>query len=340
MFTIRKRASLAIDLGNNNTVLTNQEFKSVSQPSFIALHKDLHTVKAVGSEAYEMLGKVSGRLNVTQPLSGGIIVDFDSASKMLKSLVSNFYGNPSYLYGFDHVIAGIPYDTTEVERRALRDTLEQFKSHRTYLLFEPIAAAIGLGLNIEEPDGKLLVDIGGGITEIVIISLSGIVSHQSLRVAGVTFDEEIQEFFRKNYSLSIGAKVAEQLKIKVGSAVSSLNEAPQPLDVIGKDLMTGLPVGRRVDHQEIARILNSVITKIEHAILQVLEECPPELAGDIYTNGMYLTGGGSLLRGLKQRLETRTKLQVHHDPHALLTVTKGIATVMRSPKNFSGMLFK
>ncbi len=330
---------MAIDLGNNNTVLTDQHYRSVSQPSFIALHKANRSVKAVGSEAYEMLGKANEHLKVVKPLKGGVIVDFDAANSLLKSLVHQWYPS-SFFRGFDHVIAGIPFDTTEVERRALRDALEQFNAPRTFLLFEPLAAAIGLGLHIQEPDGKFLVDIGGGITEIVVISLSGIVSHQSIKVAGDTFDEDIQDYFKKNYNMSLGSKVAEQLKIKVGSAVTALQEAPPPLEVVGKDLMTGLPVSRCIDHVEMAGIVNSTVSKIEQAILLALEECPPELAGDIYGNGIYLTGGGSLLRGLRQRLEASTKLPVHHDTHALLSVSKGMATVMQKPSAFRPVLFQ
>lgn len=338
--SIKKGASIAIDLGNNNTILTDKQHSCFSQPSFIALHKGSNTVRAVGKEAYEMLGKATDNLKVIKPLKGGVIVDFDSANKMLKSLVHHIYPRSAFFYGFDYIIAGVPYDTTEVERRALRDTLEQFNSHRTFLLFEPIAAAIGLGLNIHEPDGKLLVDIGGGITEIVIISLSGVVSYQSIKIAGDTFDEDIQDFFKKNYNMSIGAKAAEQLKIKAGSAVELLDDTPEPFYVVGKDLMTGLPKSKLIDHKEVAYILNSSVTKIEQAILQALEECPPELSGDIYENGMYLTGGSSLLRGLKQRLEAKTNLQVHQDTNALLSVTKGIATVLRAPENFKPVLFK
>ncbi len=335
---LKKGTGIAIDLGNSNTILTNKEFSYFSQPSCIALHKPGNRVKAVGLEAYEMLGKANEYLKVIKPLKGGVIVDFDSANCLLRCLVNNIYSKASLFYGFDYVLAGVPYDTTEVERRALRDALVQFNSNRTFLLFEPLAAAIGMGLDIQEPDGKFLVDIGGGITEIVIISLSGIVSYQSIKIAGDTFDEDIQDFFKKNHNMSIGSKIAEALKIKVGSATENPDNVPEPYSVIGKDLVTGLPVGKLISHREIAFILNNSITKIEQAILQALEICPPELAGDIYGNGIYLTGGGSLLRGLKQRLEARTNLPVHHDSNALLSVTKGLATVLQNPKHFKPVL--
>ncbi|WPP50608.1 rod shape-determining protein [Catalinimonas niigatensis] len=341
--SLKKGRSLAIDLGNSNTRLTDKEYSCFSQPSFIALQKDKRTVKAVGHEAYNMLGKANGHLKIIKPLKGGVIVDFDSANCMLKSLVKTLYPPSSFFHGFEYVVAGIPFDTTEVERRALRDALEQFKSHRTFLLFEPLAAAIGLGLNIQEPDGKLLVDIGGGVTEIVVISLSGIVSYQSIKIAGDSFDEDIQDYFKKNYNMSIGNKVAEQLKINVGSAIeidATADNIPQACEVIGKNLMTGLPISKLVDHTEIASILNSSISKIEHAILLALEECQPELAGDIYGNGIHLTGGGSLLRGLKQRLEATTRLQVHHANDPLQSVIQGLSIVMQNPGVYKSVLFQ
>lgn len=337
---LRKRTSIAIDLGNSNTVIAGNQHQYASHPSCIALHRAGNIVKAVGQEAYEMLGKASDHLKVVKPLKEGVIVDFDSAKRMIKYLVRDQYPRSSFFSGFDEVVAGIPFDTTEVERRALRDALEQFNAQQVRLIFEPIAAAIGVGLNIQEPDGKFVVDIGGGITEIVVISLSGVVSHQSIKVAGDTFNEDIQHFFKSNYNMTVGVRLAEQLKINIGAAVEYLHDAPQPCDMVGKNLMTGLPVGKQIDHKEMAHILNSSVTKIEQAVLQALEECPPELAGDIYENGIHLTGGGSLLRGLKQRLEEKTKLPVHHDDHALLSVTKGLTTVMQSSKVYKQVLFQ
>ncbi|MDF9801377.1 rod shape-determining protein MreB [Catalinimonas alkaloidigena] len=338
--SLRRGNSLGLDLGNSNTIFTEKEGDYFTQPSFIALHKDKKAVKAVGQEAYDMLGKASEQFKIVKPLKGGVIMDYDSANCMVKSMIKNHHSRSSFFYGFDNVVAGIPYDTTEVEKRALRDVLEQFKAHRKYLIFEPIAAAIGMGLDIQEPDGKFLVDIGGGVTEIVIISLSGIVSHQSIKIAGDTFDEDIQNYFRKRYNMSIGSKVAEQLKIKVGSATDTPEDVPEPYQMIGKNLMTGLPVSIEIGHSEVANILDSTISKIEDAILQALETCEPELAGDIYGNGIYLTGGGSLLRGLKQRLKAKTKLQVQHDVDALQSVIRGIARVIHSPKLYQAVLFQ
>ncbi|MDF9796506.1 MreB/Mrl family cell shape determining protein [Catalinimonas alkaloidigena] len=181
--------------------------------------------------------------------------------------------------------------------------------------------------------------MGAGVTEIAVISLSGVVSHQSTKIAGDTFDEDIQNYFRKQYNMSIGSKVAEQLKINVGAAIDVPDDVPDACNVIGKNLMSGLPVSIRINHTEVADILNGTIVKIEDAILQALEECEPELAGDIYGNGIHLTGGGSLLRGLKQRLEGKTRLHVHHHTDALHAVIKGIGTVLKSPDTYKAVLF-
>src|SRR5690606_35040150 len=214
------------------------------------------------------------------------------------------------------------------ERRALRDTLDLFNSSKTFLLYEPLAAAIGIGLDIRQPEGQFLVDIGGGITEAVVISLSGIVNYHSITVAGDSFDEDIQKYFKRNYNLDIGLNMAEYVKINVGAAREITTDCPEPLHVIGKDAITGIPKGILIDHLEIAYVLNTSIIKIEQAIMQTLEECPPGLAGDIYENGIHLTGRGSLLRGFKERLEAKVKLPVLQDENALFSVSKGITTVL------------
>ncbi len=172
------------------------------------------------------------------------------------------------------IVAGIPFYTTEVERRALRDAMGQFNARRTHMVYEPLAAAMGIGLNIREPDGKMLIDIGGGITEIVVISLSGIAAFQSLKVAGDTFDEEIQDHFRRNYNMAIGLKTAEQIKIKVGAVMDDLKEIPEPFQVRGKDMIEGMPVTRMINHSEVVYILEKSISSIEHSVVQTLETCP------------------------------------------------------------------
>jgi rod shape-determining protein MreB and related proteins len=331
---------VALDLGNNNTVLTDAKQLPFSAPSFVTLHKSNKSAQAVGQAAYEMQGKIGGDVKVVKPLRGGIIADYEAANLMLGLIMKGAYPRRSMFDTFDQLICGIPYASTDVERRALRDALEQFKSKNTALIFEPIAAAIGMGLNVQEPDGKFLVDIGGGITEIALISLSGIVTHRAIKVAGDSFDLEIQEYLKKKFNVAIGLKQAEQLKISAGAASTVLAEWPEAACVAGKDISTGIPKVIEIGPLEIAGVLDEAISKIEEAILQTLEECPPELSGDIYTNGIYLTGGSSLLRGLKERLEARINIPIHQDPNALFSVLKGISGVLGSPRTHKAVLFK
>jgi len=335
-----RNKSIGIDLGNNNTILSDRDRILVSQPSYIAFDVESHRVKAVGTAAYSMFEKNHEELKPVKPLRGGVIADYESASKMIFELMRKADVNTSFLSGYDTIISGIPYNTTEVERRALRDALSQFHSRHTYLLFEPLAAAMGIGLDIREPNGKMVIDIGGGITEIVIISLSGIAAFQSVKAAGDMFDEEIQDHFRRNYNMAIGMKTAEQIKIKVGAVTEKISEIPEPMIVKGKDLIEGIPTTRKIDHREVAHILEKSVSSIEHAIIQTLENCQPELAADIYGNGIHITGGNAMLRGLKERFEGRLKLPVHIDEEALLSVSKGVAQALRDPKKFKSVLFQ
>jgi rod shape-determining protein MreB len=201
-----------------------------------------------------------------------------------------------------------------------------------------LAAALGMGLNIQEPEGKMIVDIGGGVTEIVIISLSGIASFESLKVSGDTMDSDIRDHFRRKYNMGIGLKTAEQIKITTGAVIEDIAEVPAPMMVKGKDMVRGIPVTRKIGHQEVSNILEKSVNAIERAIIQTLEKCPPELAADIYQNGIHVTGGNALLRGLQQRLQSKIKVPISIDDNALLSVTKGIAQVLRDPVKYRGIL--
>lgn len=339
-FHFLKKKSFGIDLGNNNTVVSDDEKILVDQPSYIVLDEARQGVKAVGSEAYQMFEKSHKLLKPVKPLKGGVIADHTSATKMLSAMMNQAYGTKSVLQGYDNLVSGVPYSTTNVEKRALRAALEQFSASHIYLLYEPIAAAIGMGLDIAQPDGKMVVDIGGGITEIVIISLSGIASFQSMKVAGDAMDEEIQHYFRRRYNMEIGLRTAEQVKIGVGSALQVLEDAPEPMIVKGKDMVRGIPVTRKIDYAEVSSILEKSISAIELGILQTLEKCPPELAGDIYGNGVYITGGNAFLRGLKERLEKKLKIAIHIDQDALHSVSKGVAAVLRNTKKYKSVLLE
>jgi rod shape-determining protein MreB len=300
--------------------------------------EEKHSVRAVGEEAFDIFEKHHGALKAVKPLQWGVIADYESTSLMIKRMVKQVH-QQNWFSRFDHIISGIPYYATEVERRALRDVLDQFNSKKRQLVVEPLAAAVGMGLNIREPEGKMVIDIGGGITEIVIISLSGVAVFQSVKVAGDYFTTEIQDHFRREHNMMIGWKTAEQIKIQVGAATAQIVDAPQPMTVKGKDILEGIPTTRKIDHQEAAHILDKSICSLEESILQTLSGCPPELAADIYQNGIHLTGGSALLRGLKERLQKSIQLPIHLDVEPLLAVSKGISQVLREPKKFQAVLF-
>lgn len=337
MFKLFHNHSFAIDLGNNNTIISDEFGPLLAQPSYIVFNT-AKNVKAVGDHAYAMFEKTHNELTPVKPMKGGVIADYESATRMIQEMVKQVYKKRNFFSGFDHVISGVPYNTTEVERRALRDALEQINSKKSHLMYEPLAAALGMGLAIREPQGKLVIDIGGGITEIVVISLSGIAAFKSVKVAGDTFDENIQDHFRKNYNIAIGLKTAEQVKIQVGAVTEKLIDPPHPMFVKGKDMMTGIPVTWKIDHNEVAHILEKSIQHIETAIIQTLETCPPELAADIYETGIHLTGGGAMLRGIHSRLQKHIKLKVITDTDPLRSVSKGISHALASPDKFKSIL--
>lgn len=339
-FNFFTKPSLAIDLGNNNTLVRDKNKLLVSQPSYIVFDTNSNTVRAVGDKAYSMFEKSHETLKPVKPLKGGVIADYHSACSMIRELVRQAGTSNAFMNRYDHIISGVPYSTTAVERRALRDAFDQFNTTHTYLLYEPLAAALGMGLDIRDPNGKMVIDIGGGITEIVVISLSGIAAFQSIKVAGDTFDEHIQDHFRRNYNMAIGMRTAEQVKIQVGSVANTLQEPPPPMMVRGKDLIEGIPITRKIDYAEVAAVLDKSIQTIENAIVQTLEACPPELAADIYENGIHVTGGNAYLRGLQQRFQARIKLPVHIDDEALQSVSKGIATALYNPKKYQAVLME
>lgn len=327
----------AIDLGNNNTLLANEQQLLASQPSFIAFEETSGRPVAVGTDAYDIFEKHPDRLKTVKPLRWGVIADFDSAHSMIGELVKR-HCPLAWWEQFDHVVSGVPYDTTEVERRALRQALEQFRARKTHLFYEPLAAATGMGLDIRTPEGKLLVDIGGGITEMVVISLSGIAVFHSTKVAGDALTEALQDHFRRAHNLAVGWRTTERIKIHAGSVV--VPDRHEQVAVKGKDLVEGIPVTRMIAAGELAAVLDGPFRQIEDGILQTLEICPPELAADIHQSGIYVTGGSALLHGVQTRLREKLGLPVHIDPQALTSVSEGVARALREPARFRSVLFE
>jgi len=339
MVSFTSAQNLAIDLGNNNTLITNQSSLLLSQPSCMVIDKTNNRVEAVGDKALDMLEKTHHHLKSIKPMKGGVISDGESAKRMLKELVAKVKKPNVFGPRLNYLLSGIPYDTTSVEQRALRDALDQFSSRHTFLMHEPLAAALGMGLPIQGPEGKLIVDIGGGITEVVVISLSGIAAFQSTRVAGDSMDEDIRDHFRKEYNLAIGLRTAELLKIRLGCACPALASMTIKMAVTGKDLMEGIPAKREITELELSHVLDPSIRRVEEAIQHTLEVCPPELASDIFQSGIYVTGGNALLKGMEQRLADTFQLPVTIDKDSLLSVSKGISQVLATPQKFRSVLF-
>lgn len=337
MLSFHRAKSFSIDLGNTNTLLSDKEKILLAEPSYIVFN-DNRSVKAVGEEAYNIFEKNHAALHAVRPLRGGVIADYQSAGKMIRTLVDKVYGRTFLSTGFDTIVTGVPYHTTLVERRAFRDALDQFNARNTRMVFEPMAAAIGMGLNIREPEGKLIIDIGGGITEIVVISLSGVAAFQSLRVAGDTFDEAIRDHFRREHNLLIGIRTAEQVKKVIGGVYPVAGMDKLMLEVKGKSLAEGIPVSVLVTYGELIHVLDRPFAEIEAGVLHTLQHCPPELAADIYQTGIHVTGGGALLKGVKERLEKVTSLPVYIDANALTSVSAGILKTLRDGKNYGAVL--
>jgi rod shape-determining protein MreB len=318
---------LAIDLGTANTlVFVKGEGIILNEPSIVAIHQADHSVLAVGHEAKAMLGRTPGNILAIRPLKDGVIADFDVTEKMLHYFITRAHrGRRSILR--PRVVVGVPSGITGVERRAVRDSAMQAGAREVYLIDEPMAAAIGAGLPITEPGGNLVVDIGGGTTEVAVISLSGVVYCKSLRVAGDEMDEAIIQYIRKHYNLLIGERRAEEIKITLASAWPTGGE-PRTMEVKGRDLVDGIPKSIVISEEEVREALRELITMIVETIHTCLERTPPELAADIVDEGIVLTGGGALLRGLDQLLREQTNLPVTVAENPLSCVALGVGKVL------------
>jgi len=318
---------IAIDLGTANTIILHGDKILVDEPSIVAIDRKTEKLVAIGEKARQMHGKTHEDIKTIRPLRDGVIADFNAAELMLRGMIKMINQRNRLFSPSLKIVICIPSGSTEVEIRAVRDSSEHAGAREVYMIFEPMAAAIGIGLDVEAPEGNMVVDIGGGTTEIAVIALGGIVCNKSLRIAGDDFTDDIQEYMRHQHNVKIGERTAEEIKINVGAALPELNDPPADYMVRGPHQMTALPVEIPVAYQEIAHCLDKSITKIEAAILQVLEETPPELYADIYKNGIYLAGGGALLRGLDKRLSDKHNIPVHvaEDPLHAVAVGTGIA---------------
>ncbi len=321
---------IAIDLGTANTLIIHNDEVVVDEPSIVTVDRQTNKIIAVGKRAMMMDGKVHENLKTIRPLKDGVIADFNAAEGMIREMIKlisetkKSFFSPSW-----RMVICIPSSITEVEKRAVRDSAEQAGAKEVYMIHEPMAAALGIGIDVEEPTGNMVIDIGGGTTGISVISLSGIVCDESIRVAGDEFTGDVIEAMRRYHSLLIGERTAEQIKIQVGSALKELDNPPEDVAVNGRDLVTGIPKQILVSYTEIADALDKSIFKIEEGVLRALEKTPPELASDIFRRGLYLTGGGALLRGLDRRISSKIKMPVHIADDPLRSVVRGTGMALK-----------
>lgn len=329
---------LAIDLGTANTIIIHNDKIIINEPSIVALDNRTDKMIAVGNEAYLMEGKNPPGIRTVRPLREGVIADFNAAELMIRGLIKKASSKSKWFSPSLRMVVGIPSGSTEVEIRAVRDSAEHAGSRDSYMIYEPMAAALGIGLDVEAPKGSMVVDIGGGTTEIAVISLGGIVSNKSIRVAGNDLTEDIQEHMRRAHNVRVGVRTAEQIKINVGSALTELSNPPEDYVVHGPNMMTALPMEVPVSYQEISHCIEKTIIKIETAVLSALEQTPPELYADLVRNGIYLAGGGALLRGLDKRFTDKIGIQFHVAEDPLLSVARGTGVALKNIDKFSFLI--
>ena len=329
---------LAIDLGTANTIIIKNGKVVVDEPSVVALDKRTDKLIAVGDIARKMHGKTHPNITTIRPLRDGVIADFYAAEQMIRGMIKKVDSHKRWFAPSLRVVVCIPSGSTEVEIRAVRDSAEHAGGRDVYMIYEPMAAAIGIGLDVEAPQGNMIVDIGGGTTEIAVISLGGIVSNKSIRIAGDDLTSDIQEYMSRQHNVRVGERTAEEIKIMVGSVLTELDNPPEDYIVHGPNRMTALPMEVPVNYQEIAHCLEKSISKIEAAVLSALEQTPPELYADIVRNGVYLAGGGALLRGLDKRLTDKIGIPFHIAEDPLHSVAKGTGIALKNIDRFNFLM--
>ena len=328
-----------MDLGTANTIIMHNDKIVVNEPSIVALDNRTDKMVAVGNQAKMMYEKTNKDIRVVRPLRNGVIADFDACEQMMRGLIGMVDTGRRLFSPSLKMVIGVPSGSTEVELRAVRDSAEHAGGREVYMLFEPMAAAIGIGIDVLAPEGNMIVDIGGGTTEIAVISLGGLVSNNSVKVAGDDFTADIQEYMGRQHNVKVSERMAERIKINVGAALTELgDDAPEDYVVNGPNKITALPMSVPVCYQEIAHCLDRSIAKIESAVLNALENTPPELYADILRNGIYLSGGGSMLRGISKRLADKIGIEFHVASEPLLSVAKGTGVALKNVDRFSFLM--
>ena len=330
---------IAIDLGTANTLIIHNNKIVIDSPSIVA--KDVRTGKilAVGEQAKQMQGKTHENIKTIRPLKDGVIADFDASEQMIRELIKSIPGLKKRFFSPSlRMVVCIPSGITEVEKRAVKDSCQHINAKEVKLIYEPMAAALGVGIDVEQPKGNMIIDIGGGTTEIAVIALGGIVCDKSVKIAGDIFTGDIAYYMRTHHNLYVGEKTAEQIKINVGAAIEDLAHPPEDMPVQGRDLLTGKPKEIIVNYKEIARALDKSISRIEDAVMETLSSTPPELAADIYNTGIYMAGGGALLRGLDERISKKTDLPVYVAEDPLKAIVRGTGIALKNIDKFTFLM--
>lgn len=332
---------IAIDLGTANTLIIHNDKVVVDAPSIVALDRTTGAFLAVGETAMQMHGKTHDNIRTIRPLKDGVIADFVASEHMIRELIKSIPGLTGRLFAPSlRMVICIPSGITEVEKRAVKDSAEHANAKEVYLIHEPMAAAIGIGVDVLEPKGNMIIDIGGGTTEIAVLALGGIVCDESIKVAGDVFTNDIVYYMRTQHNLSIGERMAEQIKIQIGSALESLPDGPEDMAVQGRDLLSGKPKSITISYREVARALDKSILRIEDSVMKALANTPPELSADIYNSGIYMAGGGSLLRGLDQRISMKTDLPVYVAEDPLRAVVRGTGIALKNIEKYKTLLMR
>ena len=330
---------IAMDLGTANTIIISDDKIVVDEPSVVALDRRTDKMIAVGDDAKLMYEKEQPNIRTIRPLKDGVIADFSACEQMMRGLIKKVHSGSRLFSPSLRMVIGVPSGSTEVELRAVRDSAEHADGRDVFLIFEPMAAAIGIGIDVEAPEGNMIVDIGGGTTEIAVISLGGIVANNSIKIAGDDLNNDIQDYMSRQHNVKIGERMTERIKINVGSALTDLgDEAPEDFVVIGPNKITALPMEVPVCYQEIAHCIDRTVASIESAVLTALENTPPELYADIVKNGIYLTGGGALLRGLAKRLKDKINIEFHVAEDPLHCVARGAGIALNNVDRFSFLM--
>jgi rod shape-determining protein MreB len=331
--------NLAIDLGTANTLIIHNDKIVIDSPSIIAIDVRNKKVLAVGEQAKQMQGKTHEYIKIYKPLKDGVIADYQIAELMIKEFLKQIpaINNKLFTPVLKMVIC-IPSGITEVEKRAVKDSAQHLNAKDIYLIEEPMAAAIGSGIKVTKPEGTMIIDIGGGTSEIGVIALGGIVCQKSIKIAGDVFTNDISYFMRTKYNLYVGERTAEKIKIEVGAATEDLEEIPEKIYVQGRDLMTGKPKEMTISYKETIQAMDKSILRIEDAVMETLSKTPPELSADIYKTGIYMAGGGSMLRGINKRIANKTGLPVFLSDDPLRAVVKGTAIALKNLEEFTFLM--